>query len=68
MIKIRSNKWYGRFWPPERRKVKILQTIVDSKEDEIIKASQEALKNKLIFGFTESDGENLFKEYYDKSL
>jgi site-specific DNA-cytosine methylase len=37
--KIKSNKWYGRFWPPERRKVKIMQAILDSKMPEILRVA-----------------------------
>jgi len=40
---VKSKKWYGRFWPPERRKIRIMQAIVDYKEDEIV-------KNYLMYG------------------
>jgi hypothetical protein len=26
---IKSKKWYASFWPPERRKVKIMQALYD---------------------------------------
>lgn len=32
---VKSRKWYGRFWPPERRKVKIMQAIIDLRIQEI---------------------------------
>ena len=27
---VKSKKWYGRFWPPERRKIKLMQALLDS--------------------------------------
>lgn len=56
-FKVRSNKWYGWFWPPERRKIKILQAIVDYKQDDIEKAATKTMMDKLIFGVTEQEAE-----------
>jgi hypothetical protein len=53
--KIKSNKWYGRFWPPERRKVKIMQAILDSKMPEIQEQVYEAWKMGVVFGLTEEE-------------
>lgn len=49
-IIVKSNKWYGRFWPPERRKIKIMQALLDYKEAEILKKVEEDWKNHLIYG------------------
>lgn len=61
-FKIKSKKWYSRFWPPERRKVKILQAIVDLREDEIEQAATKAVMDKLIFGVTEQEAQNWTKK------
>ena len=47
---IKSTKWYGWFWPPERKKIKIMQYIYDYNEPEITKATDKALKDYLIYG------------------
>ena len=28
-FKVKSKKWYGWFWPPERRRIKIAQLLLD---------------------------------------
>lgn len=50
MMKIKSTKWYGRFWPPERRKLKIMQAILDHQAPEIEKKAHEELLNHLLYG------------------
>lgn len=47
---IKSKKWYGRFWPPERRKIKIMQALLDYHAPEIEKKLQEAWRNHLLYG------------------
>lgn len=47
---IKSKKWYGRFWPPERRKIKIMQAMLDYKMPEIEKATNEKIRNQLLYG------------------
>lgn len=61
-FKIKSNKWYGRIWPPERRKVKILQVIFDHKAPEIEKQIREAQRLGLIYGLTEQEAIKWIKE------
>jgi hypothetical protein len=47
---VRSTKWYGRFWPPERRKIKLMQAIYDHMEPEIEKKWQKAWSDNIIYG------------------
>lgn len=61
-FKVKSNKWYGWFWPPERRKLKILQAIVDYKEDEIIEKSNKYNRARLIYGFTDQEAKDWIKK------
>jgi len=49
-VTIKSTKWYGWFWPPERKKIKIMQAIYDYNEPEITKVTSKALKDYLIYG------------------
>ena len=46
---IKSTKWYGWFWPPERKKIKIIQAIYDLHALEIEKKVKEEIKN-IIYG------------------
>lgn len=61
-FKVKSNKWYRWFWPPERKKIKIMQAIVDSKESEIEQATQKVVFDKLIYGFTEAEAEKWMED------
>lgn len=47
---IKSRKWYGRFWPPERRKIKIMQAIADYHAPTIEKKVNKAMRDYLIYG------------------
>ena len=48
---IKSKKWYGRFWLPERKKIKIMQAIYDYYEPEI----WQKYKEKLVKGEINED-------------
>lgn len=48
--KIKSTKWYGWFWPPERRKVKIMQAILDCNMPEIEKRVKKAWMDQIVYG------------------
>lgn len=61
-LKVKSNKWYGKIWPAERRKIKILQALIDYKEDEIIENAHKFIEAQLIYGFTEDEAEKWIKE------
>ena len=41
MFTVKSNKWYRRFWPPERKRVAALQALIN------YYAQQEDMKRKL---------------------
>ena len=56
--KVKSNKWYGWFWPPERRKVKIMQIILDSKMPEIQPLIEKGIRDELIYGIPFGISEN----------
>lgn len=47
---IKSNKWYGRFWPPERRKIKFMQALYDYHAPEIEKKVSKAWSDHIIYG------------------
>lgn len=59
--KIKSNKWYGQLWPPERRKIKIMQAILDSKMLEIQPVIEEGLRKHLIYGIPMNDVKDWLK-------
>lgn len=61
-MKIKSNKWYGRFWPPERKRVRILQAILDFHRPEIEEQVYEAWKMGVVFGLTEEEAIKWVKE------
>jgi len=48
--KIKSKKWYGWFWPPERKKIKLMQAILDYKMPEIEKKTRKAIHDHLALG------------------
>jgi hypothetical protein len=50
LFTVKSKKWYGRFWPPERRKIKLMQLIIDHQTPKIEKKVQEAWRDYLIYG------------------
>ena len=52
---IKSKKWYGRFWPPERKKVKVMQAILDYKMPEIEKKISRQWRDYLLYGKTPKD-------------
>ena len=47
---VKSKKWYGRFWPPERKKIKVMQALVDYMSPEIEQKTKKAVNNYLIYG------------------
>jgi len=47
---IKSSKWYGRFWPPERKKIKVMQAILDHRTPEMEKKIEKAWKDYIIYG------------------
>lgn len=47
---IKSKKWYGRVWPPERRKVKLMQLIADYHAPEIEKKVNKTITDWLLYG------------------
>lgn len=47
---IKSTKWYGRFWPPERRKIKVLQMMVDHMTPSIEQKVNKAMRDSLLYG------------------
>jgi hypothetical protein len=47
---IKSKKWYASFWPPERRKVKIMQALYDYHAPEIEKRVQKDWRDHLLYG------------------
>jgi hypothetical protein len=48
--KVKSTKWYGKIWPPERRKIKLMQAILDYKTPEIQKELDKQMSDWLIYG------------------
>lgn len=50
IFKISSNKWYGRFWPPERKKIKLMQALVDYQTPKLEKKLRKAVKDNLLYG------------------
>lgn len=48
--KIKSKKWYGWFWPPERKKIKIMQAIFDMHSKEIELKIENEWRNNYIYG------------------
>lgn len=61
-IKVKSTKWYRWFWLPERRRVKIMQKIIDYKEKEIFEAIEKSYIDLAIYGFTEQEANKLREE------
>lgn len=55
---IKSTKWYGKFWPPERRKIKLLQAIYDMKAPEIDKKVEKAVHDYYFYGKPLPDFDN----------
>ena len=47
---IKSKKWYGWFWPPERRKIKIMQALLDCRMPEIEEKFNKAWRDHLLYG------------------
>lgn len=64
--KIKSTKWYGWFWPPERRKIKLMQAILDYKMPEIEPVVQEGLNRQLVYGLTDREALNWMKGRREK--
>lgn len=60
--KIKSKKWYGWFWPPERKKIKIMQAILDHHNAEIEKKVLGVLSDHLIYGKPTQTPNNHTKE------
>lgn len=50
MFTIKSTKWYGRFWPAERKKIKIMQAIANYYAPDIEKEVSRAWSDHLIYG------------------
>ena len=50
MITIKSNKWYGRFWPPERRRVRILNALMEIYGTEIEEKVTDAQRDNYLYG------------------
>lgn len=48
--KIKSTKWYGWFWLPERRKIKIMQAILDYNMPDIEKKMRKAWRDQVVYG------------------
>jgi len=49
-VTIKSKKWYGWFWPPERKKIKIMQAIYDLHASNIEKEVEKQVKDWLVYG------------------
>jgi len=47
---VKSKKWYGWFWPPERKKIKIMQFFLDNNMAEIQRKTEIEIRNQLIYG------------------
>jgi len=47
---VKSTKWYARFWPPERRKVKIMQAIYDYNAAKIEAEVNKEFRDYYIYG------------------
>lgn len=47
---IKSNKWYGRIWPLERRKVKLMQALYDYQAPEIEEKVKKAWSDHVLYG------------------
>lgn len=50
VFKIKSTKWYGRFWPPERRKIQIMQILANHMTPEIEKQIHDKIRDNLLYG------------------
>ncbi len=49
-VTIKSKKWYGRFWPPERRKMQTMQWILDNQMKYIQPKVERKILDELIYG------------------
>jgi hypothetical protein len=63
---IKSTKWYGRFWPPERKKVKVMQALLDYYEPEITPKVEKAVSDWQIYGIAPPTQPNPHKEGSDE--
>lgn len=52
MFTVKSKKWYGRWWPPERKRVRLLQHIVNhvAETDEFKDKVNKVISDELIYG------------------
>lgn len=52
MFTVKSKKWYGRWWPPERKRVRLLQHIVNhmAETDEFKDKVNKIILDELIYG------------------
>lgn len=56
MFTVKSKKRYGRWWPPERKRVRVLQYIVNhvAETDEFKDKVNKVMRDALIYGKSNS--------------
>jgi len=49
-IKIKSTKWYGWFWPPERKRIRLMQAMMNHLYPTIHRKMTDSIRDHLLYG------------------